>query len=82
MLILGGPGEILAAVRVEEQLESCDEAFLTGTTINVWPVARIDALSLPEPLPGPVSARLRARLARVLEGVDPKFSPRWLQKLP
>ncbi len=65
-----------------EQLESCDEAFLTGTTINVWPVARIDALSLPEPLPGPVSARLRARLARVLEGVDPKFSPRWLQKLP
>ena len=64
-----------------EQLESAEEAFLTGTTIDVWPVARIDTRCYPEPVPGPVTERLRLRLARLLEGKDPDFSPRWMQKV-
>ncbi len=64
-----------------DQLGRATEVFLTGTTINVWPVARIDKRSLPEPVPGPVTGRLRGRLERLLEGADPEFSPRWLQAL-
>jgi branched-chain amino acid aminotransferase len=60
-------------------LARAEEAFLTGTTINVWPVARIDARAFPEPVPGPITARLSARLERVLDGEDPEFSPRWMQ---
>jgi branched-chain amino acid aminotransferase len=62
-------------------LGTADEAFLTGTTIDVWPVGRIDARELPAPVPGPVTARLAGRLARVIEGADAEFSPRWMQAL-
>ena len=58
-------------------LDSCDEAFLTGTTIDVWPVECIDARQLTAP--GPLSERLAARMARLLAGEDPEFSPRWMQ---
>ncbi|MFQ5698159.1 MAG: aminotransferase class IV [Myxococcota bacterium] len=60
-------------------LESASEAFLTGTTIDVWPVARIGERKLPQPVPGPVTIRLRDRLARVIAGEDPRLSPRWMQ---
>lgn len=62
-------------------VDCADEAFLTGTTTNVWPVAQIDALDLPPPVPGPMSERLGARLERLLRGADPVFSPRWLQRV-
>jgi branched-chain amino acid aminotransferase len=62
-----------------DQLASADEAFLTGTTINVWPVARIDARELPPPIPGPVTERLARRFARMIAGEDAAFSPRWMQ---
>jgi branched-chain amino acid aminotransferase len=64
-----------------DRLASADEAFLTGTTIDVWPVARIDSRDLPAPVPGPVTARLARRLARVIAGEDATFSPRWMQAL-
>jgi branched-chain amino acid aminotransferase len=74
--------ELREAAMPAAALASADEAFLTGTTIDVWPVARIDERIFPEPVPGPTSARLRDRLRRLLDGADPVFSPRWLQKLP
>ncbi|MFI5317730.1 MAG: aminotransferase class IV [Myxococcota bacterium] len=55
------------------------EAFLTGTTTNVWPIGRIDSLELPAPVPGPISARLIARFAALVADDDPAFSKRWLQ---
>jgi branched-chain amino acid aminotransferase len=64
-----------------DRLTSADEAFLTGTTIDVWPVGRIDAHDLPAPVPGPVTARLARRLARLIAGADAAFSPRWMQAL-
>ena len=60
-------------------LARAQEAFLTGTTSNVWPVARIDALELPQPVPGPITARLVARFAKLVADEDPAFSARWLQ---
>ena len=62
-----------------DQLTSADEAFLTGTTIDVWPVARIDAREFPPPVPGPVTERLARRFARMIAGEDAAFSPRWMQ---
>jgi len=60
-------------------LARAQEAFLTGTTSNVWPVSRIDARELPHPVPGPISARLVARFAKLVADEDPVFSARWLQ---
>src|SRR4030095_15680653 len=39
------------------------EAFITGTTAGVWPIASVDDHPLPA-APGPGSQALRARLAR------------------
>jgi branched-chain amino acid aminotransferase len=64
-----------------ELLARASEAFLTGTTTNVWPIAKIDALELPKPVPGPISARLIARFAKLVADEDPKYSKRWLQAL-
>jgi branched-chain amino acid aminotransferase len=64
------PRELLARAR---------EAFLTGTTTNVWPIAQIDSLELPRPVPGPVSAKLIERFAALTADEDPAFSKRWLQ---
>ena len=72
-------------VRVEpipgEALAELEEAFLAGTSINVWPVERIDERALPAPVPGPLSARLGERFERMVRGEDPVFSPRWMQKV-
>jgi branched-subunit amino acid aminotransferase/4-amino-4-deoxychorismate lyase len=62
-------------------IESADEAFLTGTTTNIWPVERIDAAELPHPVPGPISERLMERFERMLSGEDAVFSPKWMQKV-
>ncbi len=61
-------------------LERADEALLCGTTINVWPVARIDELRLPAPCPGPVTQRLAQRLDALLAGTDP-LCARWIEPL-
>ena len=41
-------------------VHSADEAFVTGTFGGLTPVREIDGHVLPRPLPGPVTARLRA----------------------
>jgi branched-chain amino acid aminotransferase len=62
-------------------IEAADEAFLSGTTTNIWPIERIDETLLPTPVPGPVSERLMGRFERMLAGEDLRFSPKWLQKI-
>ena len=64
-----------------ERIEHVQEAFLAGTTTNIWPVRRIDEHKLPEPIPGEVAERLLGRLTAVLAGADPVFSPRWMQRV-
>ena len=62
-----------------ELLGRAREAFLTGTTTNVWPIAQIDSLELPKPVPGPVSTKLVSRFNALCADEDPAFSKRWLQ---
>ncbi len=63
-------------------LATADEAFLAGTSINVWAVERIDERELPAPVPGPITARLADRYRRMTALDDPLFSPRWMQPPP
>ncbi len=62
-----------------ERMRSAAEAFLAGTTTNIWPVGQIDARTLPSPVPGALTARLVERFGRLIAGEDPELSPRWMQ---
>lgn len=71
------------AVRVapipKSELYEAEEAFLTGTTVNIWPVERVDEHKFSAGVPGPVSQRLGDRFERMIKDEDPVFSPRWMQ---
>ena len=56
-----------------DELRHAAEAFLTGTTAGVWPVASVDGATLGDGDIGPVSRRLRERFARAVAGEDPEF---------
>lgn len=62
-------------------LERASEAFLTGSSVEIWPIERIGDTRLPAPVPGPITARLRARYERMVKGEDAQLSPRWLQEV-
>lgn len=62
-----------------DRLKLAGEAFMAATTTNIWPVSQIDDLSLPDPVPGIVTARLMARFAVLVSGEDGTFSSRWMQ---
>ena len=59
-----------------EALLRASEAFLTGTTAGVWPIASVDGRSLGG-CPGPISKTLRDRFQAVARGEDPAFA-HWL----
>jgi branched-chain amino acid aminotransferase len=52
------------------------EAFITGTTAGVWPIASVDDHPLPA-APGPVAEKLGAHFRRIVKGEDPAFA-HWL----
>jgi branched-chain amino acid aminotransferase len=60
-----------------EALFDAAEAFLTGTSAGVWPIASVDGRALGSRCPGPVSEALGARFRRVVAGEDPAFAG-WL----
>ena len=49
------------------------EAFITGTTAGVWPIASVDDHPLPA-APGPISEKLGAHFRRIVKGEDPAFA--------
>jgi len=53
------------------------EAFLTGTSAGVWPIASIDDRPIGSECPGPVSDALGARFREVTAGKIPEFA-HWL----
>jgi len=59
-----------------EVLFEAAEAFLTGTSAGVWPIASVDDRPIGEP-PGPVSRALAKRFRQVTGGGDPAFA-HWL----
>ncbi|MDX1648949.1 MAG: aminotransferase class IV [Myxococcota bacterium] len=61
-----------------EDLFAAREAFLTGTTAGVWPIASVDDRPVGEgEPPGPVSRQLGRRFRAVVSGDDPGFE-KWL----
>jgi branched-chain amino acid aminotransferase len=62
-------------------LERASEAFLTGSSVEIWPIERVGDVRLPAPVPGPITARLRARYERMVKGEDPQLSARWMQEV-
>ena len=57
-------------------LAEASEAFLTGTSAGVWPIASVDRKPLPA-APGPVSEALGKRFQEITRGEDPAFA-HWL----
>jgi branched-chain amino acid aminotransferase len=53
------------------------EAFLTGTSAGVWPIASVDGKALGSDVPGPVSRALAKRFQEITSGQDPAFED-WL----
>lgn len=60
-----------------EALFGAAEAFLTGTSAGVWPIASVDGRAIGSACPGPVSEALGARFRRAVAGEDPAFAS-WL----
>jgi branched-chain amino acid aminotransferase len=60
-----------------DELLGAREAFLSSTSIGVWPIASVDKQLLPAPVPGPVSARLKTRFDAITAGQDAAFA-HWL----
>jgi branched-chain amino acid aminotransferase len=60
-----------------EALFEAAEAFLTGTSAGVWPIASVDEKAIGSVSPGPVSEALGARFRRITAGEDPAFAD-WL----
>jgi branched-chain amino acid aminotransferase len=56
-----------------EALFAASEAFLTGTSAGVWPIASVDDRAIGVACPGPVSEALGARFRRVVAGEDAAF---------
>jgi branched-chain amino acid aminotransferase len=58
-----------------EELQSAEEAFVTGTFGGITPVRQIDARVLPASLPGPVTQKLRG-LYEALKDAEAERTPR------
>jgi branched-chain amino acid aminotransferase len=56
-----------------EALFEAAEAFLTGTSAGVWPIASVDERAIGSECPGPVSRAIGAHFRRVVAGEDPDF---------
>jgi D-alanine transaminase len=78
--LAAGQGLSLTGANITlDELKSCEEVFMTGTTIEVMPVVKIDDIEISHGKPGPITIRLqRAFQAAVREwletGVDPSAS--------
>lgn len=61
-----------------EDLFAAAEAFLTGTSAGVWPIASVDDRAIGDGSPpGPVSRQLARRFTQVVSGEDEAFA-HWL----
>lgn len=61
--------EIMAEERpfTLEELREADELFITGTTVEVTPIVRVDGQSVGSGSPGPVTRRLQQAFAETLQ---------------
>jgi branched-chain amino acid aminotransferase len=69
--------EIREAPLPRATFASADEAFLSGTSLPIAPIARIDDRILPAPAPGPMTHKLAELVARAHQGELPGHAE-WL----
>jgi len=62
------------------ELYSCDEAFFTGTAVEISPILSIDKRRIGEGRPGPVTQRVRELYTRVVTGEDRRYD-HWLTRV-
>lgn len=61
-----------------DQLYLADEAFFTGTAVEVTPIRDIDDRMIGDGKPGPITRRLQQRYFDIVKGADDKSHPEWL----
>ncbi len=62
-------------------LYTCDEAFFTGTAVEVTPIRSVDRVAVGEATPGPVTRRLMAEFLDITRGrAEDRFG--WLTPVP
>jgi branched-chain amino acid aminotransferase len=76
---LGIPAEI--RVLTLEDLRSADEAFFTGTAVEISPIQEVDGLWAGTGVSGPVTARLREAFRNAVTGKIPERRD-WLTRVP
>ncbi len=62
-------------------LYTCDEAFFTGTAVEIAPIRSIDRISVGEGVPGPITKRLTADFLGLTRGTIPDRHG-WLTPVP
>ena len=60
-----------------DELTAASEVFLTGTSVGVWPVLRVDGEAVADGAVGPMTAVLRDRYRAAVRGEDADFE-HWL----
>ena len=61
-------------------LYTCDEAFFTGTAVEVTPIRSVDRIPAGEGRPGPVTRRLMNEFLGIVEGRRDRYG--WLTPVP
>lgn len=73
--------EIIVGKLSIPQLLNADEVFLTGTAVELMPVARIDGRPVKDGLRGNVTTALQRMFVAATEGKDPRYAS-WLTHAP
>ncbi len=60
-----------------DQLYLADEAFFTGTAVEVTPIREVDDRSIGDGKPGPITLRIQKRFFDIVKGSDDSH-PEWL----
>jgi branched-chain amino acid aminotransferase len=59
------------------ELYTCDEAFFTGTAVEICPILSIDRRKIGEGRAGPLTTRIRRLFSQVVTGNDKRYA-HWL----
>jgi len=62
---------------VFDDLVDADEAFFSGTAVEITPITRVENLMIGDGTIGPISERLQSKYSEIVCGKDPKYS-NWL----
>lgn len=62
------------------ELSSCDEAFFTGTAMEIISIESIDAIRMKAAI-GPIATLLKSQYAEIVQGKNPHFH-HWLTFIP